>query len=67
MDLLKNNRRLRTRSAAKYCGLSKSTLDKYRLTGEGPIFLKIGRTVVYDIDDLDVWLISKRRKSTSNA
>jgi len=58
--------RLRTENAAYYCGLSKSTLDKYRLTGEGPIFLKIGRSIAYDTQDLDTWLKSKRRTSTSD-
>lgn len=58
--------RLRTKAAADYCGLSKSTLDKYRLTGEGPTFLKLGRSVAYDQRDLDAWLNSKRRQSTSD-
>ena len=57
--------RMRTGDAAAYCGLSKSTFDKYRLTGEGPVFLKLGRSVVYDVDDLDAWLGSKRHHSTS--
>jgi predicted DNA-binding transcriptional regulator AlpA len=57
--------RKRTTDAAAYCGLSKSTFDKYRLTGEGPAFLKLGRSVVYDVADLDAWLNSKRRHSTS--
>ena len=57
--------RLRAGNAASYCGLSKSTFDKYRLTGEGPVFIKLGRSVVYDTFDLDVWLEENRRKSTS--
>ncbi len=57
--------RLRTSDAAKYCGLSKSTFDKYRITGEGPAFLKLGRAVVYNLADLDNWLESKRVHSTS--
>jgi len=60
------NQRLRTPDAAAYCGLSKSTFDKYRLTGEGPVFLKLGRSVVYDVSDLNIWLDSKRRSSTSD-
>lgn len=60
------SQRLRTRSAAAFCGLSKSTFDKYRLTGEGPVFLKLGRSVVYDVADLNIWLDSKRRSSTSD-
>ena len=57
---------LRAAAAAAYCGLSKSTLDKYRLTGEGPVFLKLGRAVFYDIKDVDQWLLDHRRISTSD-
>ena len=58
-------RRLRTADAAAYCGSTKSTFEKYRLTGEGPVYSKIGRVVVYDPTDLDAWLDSKKHKSTS--
>jgi len=57
--------RLRTADAAAYCASSKSTFDKYRLTGEGPAYIKLGRVVVYDLEDLDAWLASHRRLSTS--
>jgi hypothetical protein len=46
---------------------SASTFNKLRLTGSGPVYITIGRTVVYDPDDLDAWLASNRRKSTSVA
>ena len=59
-------RRLRTSPAAAYCGSTKSTFEKLRLTGDGPPFMKLGRTVVYDTDDLDAWLASRRRRSTSD-
>jgi predicted DNA-binding transcriptional regulator AlpA len=58
-------RMLLTREAADLSGLSKSTLDKMRVFGGGPPYLKIGRRVVYDPVDLDQWLASHRRKSTS--
>ncbi len=56
---------LRTRAAAAYCGCSKSWFEKLRLTGGGPLFIKLGRTVVYDRLDLDHWLSKHRRISTS--
>lgn len=59
--------KLRTAEASAYCGSSESTFTKLRLTGGGPIYITIGRTVVYDPDDLDSWLNSRRRKSTSVA
>ena len=57
--------RLRTNEAAAHCGSTKSTFEKYRLTGEGAAYSKLGRVVVYDIDDLNAWLDSKKRLSTS--
>lgn len=65
-DTLANQRRmLRTEDAATYTGLSASTLTKLRLTGGGPEYIKLGKAVVYDPADLDGWLCSKRRRSTS--
>lgn len=59
-------RMMHTVDAATYCGSSASTFEKLRLTGGGPIYSKIGRRVVYRIDDLDVWLAANRRRSTSD-
>ena len=56
---------LATKQAANYVGLGKSTLDKARLTGNGPCFIKIGRRVLYHLDDLDLWLNQHRQISTS--
>jgi predicted DNA-binding transcriptional regulator AlpA len=58
-------RRLNVEDAAHYVGVSESFLNKARLTGDGPVFLKIGRLVAYDLADLDAWLRSCRRTSTS--
>ncbi|MHC2359042.1 helix-turn-helix transcriptional regulator [Rhizobium leguminosarum] len=68
IDTASNQRRmLRTEDAANYTGLSASTLNKFRLSGDGPSYIKIGKSVVYDPTDLDEWLSSKRRRSTSVA
>jgi predicted DNA-binding transcriptional regulator AlpA len=56
---------LNTTDAAAYCGSSVSTFTKLRLYGNGPIYVKLGRRVVYDPSDLDNWLASHRRASTS--
>ena len=55
-----------TPEAADYCNSGQSTLEKLRLTGGGPIFIKLGRRVVYRKSDLDDWLNSRRRRSTSD-
>jgi hypothetical protein len=52
--------------AASYTCLSASTLNKLRVFGGGPLFLKLGRRVVYDVADLDAWLDARRRRSTSD-
>ncbi len=62
-----NSRRISVSAAASYTGLAESTLNKLRMTGVGPRFLKVSaRRVTYDTDDLDEWLVSKRRRSTSD-
>ena len=59
-------RRLRTADAAAYCGSTKSTFEKYRVTGEGATYSKLGRVVVYDVIDLDRWMAERRCRSTSD-
>jgi predicted DNA-binding transcriptional regulator AlpA len=58
---------MRTEQAAEYCGSSSSTFEKLRLTGGGPVYSKLGRRVVYRVEDLDAWLAANRRRSTSDA
>ena len=61
-------RRLNTTEAAEYLGLSKSTMDKLRVFGGGPRYLKLtARRVVYDTRDLDLFLQSRTRNNTSEA
>jgi predicted DNA-binding transcriptional regulator AlpA len=59
------HRRLRTPDAADYLGYAESTLEKKRLTGDGPPFIRLGRVIVYDTRDLDNWLAGRRARSTS--
>ena len=61
------NSRLNVEGAAVLTGLSVSTLNKLRIYGEGPAYLKLGRRVAYDVGDLNAWLASKRRHSTSES
>ena len=63
---LKQNRRLSTKEAAAYMGISPRTLEKCRITGGGPSYLKIFDRVLYDMDELDGWLAKQRRRSTSD-
>jgi predicted DNA-binding transcriptional regulator AlpA len=57
---------MRAPEAANYTGLSESTLAKRRLYGLPPAFLRLGgRAIGYSVDDLNTWLESCRRRSTS--
>jgi len=63
-----DGRLLDVEAAARYLGLSASTLNKLRCRGGGPKFLKITRSAVrYDPTDLDAWLAARRRGSTSES
>jgi predicted DNA-binding transcriptional regulator AlpA len=53
--------------AARYVGLSESTLAKLRLNGNGPVYCKLGRRVVYRLGDLEQWLQSRTTTDTSDA
>lgn len=57
----------RTRQAAKYAGYAPSTFEKMRVTGNGPPYRKVGRIVIYDLDETDAWLDSGLCQSTSDA
>ena len=56
-----------TAEAARLVGLSESTLAKLRLNGNGPVYCKLGRRVVYRVTDLDQWLQSHTARDTSDA
>ena len=56
---------LDTARAADHLGLSARTLEKWRTTGGGPLFVKLGRRVAYRIADLDSWVAAQVRSSTS--
>jgi Helix-turn-helix domain len=51
--------------AADFLGLSPRTLERFRVEGRGPSFLKLGRRVVYSREDLVTWAEAQRRRSTS--
>jgi predicted DNA-binding transcriptional regulator AlpA len=57
---------LRTEDASALCGLPVASLTTLRSRGGGPVFLKVGRRVVYRRADLQAWMESNPRKSTSD-
>ncbi|MGE0183881.1 MAG: helix-turn-helix transcriptional regulator [Parvularculaceae bacterium] len=63
-DLTKKDR-LNNEEAAQYLGLKAATLNKWRVYGEGPPFIKVGRLVRYRRTDLDAYLSNRLVSSTS--
>jgi hypothetical protein len=59
-------RKIPVAEAAAFLGVSKSWLDKHRVHGGGPAYLKIGRRVVYDLRDLEEFAAGRRFRNTSD-
>ena len=58
---------LDTPAAAPLCGTTPGTLENWRVAGIGPKFIKAGRRVLYDPDDIAEWREARRFQSTSEA
>jgi predicted DNA-binding transcriptional regulator AlpA len=54
-----------TQGAATRIGLSAATLEKKRVYGDGPPFIKMGRSVRYRLSDLEAWIAARVVNSTS--
>jgi predicted DNA-binding transcriptional regulator AlpA len=59
-------RYLRTPEASRFVGLSIRTLEKHRIYGTGPRYSKLGGRVVYRLEDLQSWVESGAKASTSD-
>ncbi len=59
-------RYLRTPEASRFVGLSIRTLEKHRIYGTGPRYSKLGGRVVYRVEDLQAWVDSAAKASTSD-
>lgn len=71
--MLRTGRLVRTTPTANVCNaqdaaiflnVSVSTLARLRVHGGGPVFLKIGRRVVYEQSDLIAWLAGRKLSNT---
>ena len=56
---------LTTKEAAARVRLSESALEKKRVDGTGPVFVKLGKAVRYEATALDEWIAAGRHKSTA--
>ena len=56
---------LKQRDAATICWLSERTLERLRVSGAGPKFVRLGKSVRYRLVDLEEWITSRVVGSTS--
>jgi hypothetical protein len=69
MNAIAISRKLSTKEAAAHLGIGESSLEKLRISGCGPSYIKLGdsRTsrVIYDLRDLESWTEACKRNSTA--
>ncbi len=53
--------------AAELLRLSARTLERHRVAGTGPRFVKAGRRVLYRLSDIHAWTAERTFSSTSEA
>ncbi len=58
-------RYLRRPQAADYINMSIAWLAQAACTGDGPPFIKAGNVSLYDIQDLDAFMLARKVTSTS--
>jgi excisionase family DNA binding protein len=55
------------RAAAEMLGISHRTLQAWRVKGGGPPFVKLGRSVRYELTQLEAWANARVRANTSGS
>lgn len=65
--MAKTNTFLTQSEAAEILRLSPRTLERMRLVGTGPKFVKAGRRVLYNVDFINQWTEAQTFQSTSEA
>ena len=55
-------------AAARYPGMTVAKLAQLRFRGDGPPYYKpTEKTVLYDMDEFEAWVLSTRRSGTAGA
>ena len=60
------SRLLKEREVARFLTLEVATLRRWRWSGRGPRFLKLGGAVRYELADIEAFKEASRRASTSD-
>lgn len=58
---------MKQKVVARRCGISPRTLERWRVVGEGPRFLKVGANVLYRLRDVEAWEATRVCQSTADA
>jgi hypothetical protein len=58
---------MKQKAVAKRWGISPRTLERWRVVGEGPRFLKVGANVLYRLRDVEAWEATRVCQSTADA
>ena len=52
---------------ARRWGVSERSIERYRMEGTGPCYLKLNGRVVYNLADIEAWELTRKRHSTSQS
>lgn len=55
-----------TSATSAYTSIPISTLETLRVRGGGPTFIKTGKKVLYDLNDVDEYMLQRKQISTSD-
>lgn len=56
---------LTTKEAAPLIGVRPKTLANWRVLGFGPVHIRAGTRIAYDVADIEAWKAGRRVSSTS--
>jgi hypothetical protein len=59
-------RLVNTKGATEIIPVSESQLNKLRCYGGGPAFIRVGRSIFYEVSSLEDWIDANRHSTTSD-
>ena len=64
-EISRNAKYCNTAVVSQYTSIPEATLETWRSRKSGPKFCKVGRNVLYDINDVDEYMNERKVNSTS--
>ena len=56
---------LTPKETSRFIGVAVQTLARWRCAGGSPPFIRVGRKIMYAVEDLTAWMNARRVASTS--